>query len=196
MKNFTFLAIALLASVGAYAQFNQGRMLVGGSAEFSTSTDKDKSGSTTVTNGTFTSLSIAPSFGYFVIDNLAVGASLSLSLSKWNSKRSNGTDYNATAIQFQPFARYYLPIGLFFQGKVGLGTTKTKYDDDNIDESKNNTTSLALSAGYPIFLSDNVALEPEIGFRAGRSKDPDSGSKDLHSGIFMRIGFQIYLGNK
>src|SRR5687768_3204841 len=115
MKKVTFLVVALVASLGAFAQFNQGRMIVGGSAEFRTDTDKDKSGGTTVTNGTTTSLSIDPNFGYFVIDNLAVGASLGLSLSKWNSKGSNGTDSNTTSINFAPFARYYLPFGLFFQ---------------------------------------------------------------------------------
>jgi outer membrane protein len=195
MKKVTLLVVALFASLGAFAQFNKGRMIVGGTAEFSTNTNKNRSGGTTVTNGTTTSLSISPNFGYFVIDNLAVGASLGLSLSKWNSKGSNGTDSNTTSINFGPFARYYLPFGLFFQGKFNLGTRKTTYDE-LFDDNKYNTSSFALSAGYPIFLSDNVALEPEVGYRTSRFKASDSNAKDIDSGIFMRIGFQIYLGKK
>jgi outer membrane protein len=195
MKGITFFAITMLASMSALAQFNQGRMLVGGSAEFRTIADKNKSGGTTTTNGNRTSMSVSPSFGYFVIDQLAVGASVDMAVSKWNAKTSNDVDNNTTSIQFQPFVRYYLPAGVFFQGKFGLGTAKTTYDE-TYDDSKYNTSSLALSAGYAIFLSDNVALEPELGYRTSKFKNTDSDTKNINSGIFLRIGFQIYLGNK
>jgi outer membrane protein len=195
MKNITFFAIATLASVGAFAQFNQGRMLVGGSAEFRTMADKTKSGSTTTTNGNRTTLSVAPSFGYFVINQLAVGAALETGLSKWNAKTSNDIDNTTHSLSFQPFVRYYLPMGVFFQGKFGIGSAKTTYDED-FDDEKYNTSSLALSAGYAFFLSDNVALEPELGYRTSKFKDTDSDTKNINSGLFLRVGFQIYLGNK
>ncbi len=195
MKKFTILAITLFAAVGAFAQFNQGRMLVGGSAEFSTNTNKNKNGSTTVTQGTQTRFTVSPDFGYFIIDNLAIGAELGLTLSKWNSKNNNSADYTGTAVTFSPFVRYYLPMGIFFQGKFGLGTSKTSYDD-SFPDYKYNTSNFALSAGYVIFLTDNVALEPEVGYRTTKLKADDSNTKDINSGIFMRIGFQIYLGNK
>lgn len=194
-KEITILAIIMIASIGAFAQFNQGRMLVGGSAELSTNADKNRNNGTTVTTGNRTSFTLSPDFGYFVIDNLAVGAELSVGLSKWNAKTANGTDNSTTSVQFQPFVRYYLPIPIFFQGKVGLGTSKTSYDE-NFADYKYNTTSLSLSAGYAIFLTDNVALEPELGYRTTRYKGSDSNTKNIDSGIFLRIGFQIYLGNK
>jgi outer membrane protein len=196
MKKITILAISMFAAVGAFAQFNQGRMLVGGSAELSTNTYKDKDGGTTVTNGTSTSLSISPSFGYFVIDNLAVGASLGLGFSKWNDKRAGDGDYTTSSLRIEPFVRYYLPLGIFFQGKFGIGTTKYKYDDNAFNDRKTNSGNLAVSAGYAIFLTDNIALEPELGYRVSRSKYDDSDEKSINGGIFMRIGFQIYLGNK
>ena len=192
MKKITFLGIAMLASFGVFAQFSQGRMLVGGSAEFRTMADKSKSGSTTTTNGNRTTLSVAPSFGYFVIDQLAVGASVETSVSKWNAKAGNDVDNSTHSFQFQPFVRYYLPMGVFFQGKFGLGAGKTTYDDD-FDDFKFNTSSLALTAGYAFFLSDNVALEPELGYRTSKYKNADSDTKNINSGIFLRIGFQIYL---
>lgn len=195
MKKFTILTIAIFASLAVCAQFNRGRMLVGGSAEFSTAADKSKTGGTTVKNGNYTSLTVSPQFGYFVIDNLAVGAALSMGLGKWNAKNDNDDDMTSTSIQFQPFVRYYLPMGIFFQGKVGLGTTKYKYDNSNFDD-KYNTTSLALSGGYALFLADNVAVEPEVGYRITKSKEDDSDVKEIDSGLFIRIGFQIYLGNK
>ena len=130
MKKITILAITLFSSIVGFAQFNQGRMLVGGSAEFRTIADKNKSGGTTTTNGTRTTLSVSPSFGYFVINQLAVGASLDMGLSKWNAKTSNDVDNNTTSNQFHPFFRYYLPAGVLFQVKFVLCTDKNKYDEN------------------------------------------------------------------
>jgi opacity protein-like surface antigen len=192
MKKITILTVILSCSIGVFAQFNQGRMLVGGSAEFRTNTDKSKNGGTTVTNGNLTSLSIAPQFGYFIIDHVAVGAAINLGVSKWNSKSPNNSDRTTTSIEFQPFARYYLPIPIFFQAKFGLGTSKTSYDRN--PEDTYHTTSLALSAGYAIFLTDNIALEPEVGYRTSRFKATDSNTKDIDAGLFLRIGFQLYFG--
>ena len=78
MKKITFFAIAMFATLSSFAQFNQGRMLVGGSAELSTNTNKQKDGNTTTTNSKTTSFTVSPSFGYFVIDQLAVGAAFVL----------------------------------------------------------------------------------------------------------------------
>jgi outer membrane protein len=195
MKKIIFFGVVMALCSSVFAQFNQGRMLVGGSAEFRTMSDKDKSGATTTTNGNRTTMSVSPSFGYFVIDQLAVGASVDMAVTKWNDKSGFDDDNTTTTVQFQPFVRYYLPMGIFFQGKFGLGTAKTTYEDNTAD-NKYNTSSLALSAGYAIFLSDNVALEPELGYRTSKFKNTDSDTKNINSGIFLRIGFQIYLGNK
>ena len=194
MKKITILAIMMFGALGAFAQFNQGRMLVGGSGEFSTETAKSKSGGTSVTQGRWTSFSLSPKFGYFVIDNLAVGAGLGLTLAKWADDDDNDNDYTYTSIEFQPFVRYYLPQGIFFQGQVGIGSSK--YNNDNNNEDKAGVASIALSAGYALFLSDNVAIEPLIGYRSKSLKDKETDVKDIDSGIFLQIGFQIYLGNK
>ena len=194
MKTITILAVMMLGALGAFAQFSQGRMMVGGSAEFSTETEKRKSGGTSVTQGRWTSFSLAPRFGYFVIDNLAVGAGLGLSLAKWADDADNDDDYTYTSIQFQPFVRYYLPQGIFFQGQVGIGSSNYNYN--NTTDYKSGVASIALSAGYALFLSDNVAVEPLIGYRSTSSKNKQTEVKDIDSGIFLQIGFQIYLGNK
>jgi outer membrane protein len=196
MKKITLFAIAMFATLGAFAQFNKGRMLVGGSSEFSTNKNKEKDGNTTTTNSTQTSFSLSPNFGYFVIDQLAVGASLGFGVDKWNDKSGGDFDNSTTSFQIAPFVRYYLPVGVFFQGRFGVGTQKTKFDNDNFGERKYNNSGLSLSAGYVIFLNDYVALEPELGYRTSKSKEKDSDEKDIDSGLFLRIGFQIYLGNK
>jgi opacity protein-like surface antigen len=195
MKKITILVIAMASTFAAFAQYNQGRMLVGGSFELSTKTEKTRNGSQTTTDGTQTVFNVSPRFGYFVIDNLAIGAGVGLQLTKWNSK-ANGNDYNASSISFQPFARYYLPVNVFFHGEFGIGTTHVNYDDINNDEYQYNTINLALGAGYAFFLTDNVAVEPMLSYRFSRGKEDDDDEKDIASGLFLSVGFQIYLGNK
>jgi len=197
MKKITFFVITMFTTLGAFAQFNQGRMLVGGTGEFSTSTAKWKDSNTTNTTSTTTTFSLSPDFGYFVIDRLAVGASVDFSHSKFNDKsNSNLYDYSSVAMGISPFVRYYLPMGVFFEGKFGVGTQKINYDDDSRETGKFSTSGLSLSAGYAIFLTDNVALEPSLGYQTRKFKDNDSEIKNIDSGLFLRIGFQIYLGNK
>ncbi|WP_276372068.1 outer membrane beta-barrel protein [Chryseolinea sp. H1M3-3] len=196
MKKITILMIAMCATVGAYAQFNQGRMLVGGSLAFQSVTSKYKFDGQTTTEGKSTDFSIAPQFGYFVIDNLAVGATLDVTLSKW---KDDDGDYESTAtiLEFQPTVRYYLPMGVFFQGQFGIGTGKYKDDEDgNVDEEKFTRTSFAGAVGYAIFLNDNIAIEPMIGYGSSGDKYKDADYKDINNGLFVRVGIQAYLGNK
>lgn len=195
MKKITILVIAMVASFGALAQFNQGRMLVGGSASLRSTTGKTKDGGQTVTNGTRTDFNLSPRFGYFVIDNLAVGAELGIGLSKWNSK-TNGSDYNTNTLSFGPFVRYYLPVNVFFHGNLNFGTQRTKYENSNFDTGKYNTFGLGIGAGYAWMLNDYIAVEPMLLYGFKRGKDSASDDKYIDSGLSLSVGFQIYLGNK
>ena len=71
-----FLTV-LTAGHSSHAQFNQGRMLVGGVASFSSLTTKD--GSYSTKGNVFT---LSPQVGYFVINHLAVGLDVSFGSSK------------------------------------------------------------------------------------------------------------------
>jgi opacity protein-like surface antigen len=195
MKRITILVIAMASSFAAFAQYNQGRMLVGGSFGLSTNTSKTRDGNQTVTRGTQTVFNLSPRFGYFIIDNLAIGAGVGLGLAKWNSK-NNGTDYNTSSISFQPFVRYYLPVNVFFHGELGIGTSRTKFEGQSFADDKHNTFNFGLGAGYALFLNDNVAVEPMLSYKFTRSKYDEDDERELNSGLFLSVGFQIYLGNK
>lgn len=186
----------MFGTLGAFAQFNQGRMLVGGSFDFSATTNKSKANGRTDTNSKSTSLSFGPQIGYFVIDNLAVGAGLDISLSKW---KQEGSSYESTYTAFvlQPMVRYYLPQGIFFQGQFGIGAGKEKDNySGTVDEEKFNITTWGLAVGYALFLNDNVAVEPQIGYGSAGRKYKDNDVKEIDNGLFISVGIQAYLGNK
>jgi hypothetical protein len=195
-KIVTLFAFALICS-GAFAQFNQGRYLVGGSLGFSATTGKSKTDNATNTNSHTTTIFVSPDAGYFIMDNLAVGAGLSLTSS---TEKGDGTyNYKQTTTMFtlSPFARYYLDQGIFFQGQVGFGSLSYKNKPDNSNTTtttKYGVFNWAIGAGYAYFLNDFVAIEPMIGYKSDALKNKDADVKGIDSGIFLNIGLQVYLG--
>jgi outer membrane protein W len=199
MKKVLFTVAMALAASAVFAQFNQGRMLAGGDFQFSSNTEKGKSGSTEVTIGKTTSFSLGPQFGYFLIDNLAVGASLSVTTSKFKPEDDNDPENSGSELLLAPFVRYYLSQGIFFQGQFGIGSSKEEFSSGNVTvETKYGLSSIGIGAGYAYFLNDHVAIEPLIGYSSvsRKEKDSDPEVKEISSGLFLRVGFQVYLGNK
>jgi hypothetical protein len=194
MKKIT-LCIAACFIIGlANAQFKKGTMLVGGSFGFSSVADKNKTDNTTVVNGRTTSVGLSPQFGYFVIDNLAVGGNLDLQLSRYKQKSAG--DFNSTGSQFSfgPFVRYYFKPGIFVHGAFGAGAARTKFTSStNSEKHKYGLASYTLAVGYAYFLKDNVAVEPMIGVTSSARKLSDADQKIINSSLFLRVGFQIYL---
>ena len=168
-------------------------MLIGGnfSAEFTGT--KSKSGSTTTTLYHTNSITLGPQVGYFIINNVAAGAVLDIQSS--STKYEGSSDkISGTSVLFSPFGRYYLQQGIFFQGRFDVGSRKIKQETG----STTTTTTYGLSggsisAGYALFLADNVALEPQIGYGTIAQKLKSNGVKSIESGLFIRVGFQIYL---
>lgn len=200
MKKLIFTLVLAAVAGAASAQFNQGRMLVGGDFSFSSQTEKSKSGGTTVTFGKTTSIELGPKVGYFLIDNLAVGAALDVSLTKFKPEDADNDSENTfTTFGIAPFVRYYLSQGIFFQGQFGVGSGKNKSTLGSVsNESKFGVTNLNVGAGYAYFLNDNVAIEPMIGYGSTtlNYKDSNPEFKDLRSGLFLQVSIQAYLGSK
>ena len=172
MKKVIFTIVIAAASFAANAQTAQGNWLVGGSASFSS----DKAG----TEGaeSVSTFRIAPSAGYFFMDDLAAGAQVSF--------ENESKDHSA--FFFKPFVRYYfLPIGdnakLLAQGAFGFGSYKPEGGDSQ------SSTQWDISAGPAFFLNQHVALEALLSYGQTKLKDiPASKS------FGVNVGFQIHLG--
>jgi outer membrane protein len=189
MKKTIFTFLVMLISLGSFAQIGKGTMLVGGSFGLSFTTDKTKNDNVTVTNYKESSFSLAPDFGYFVIDNFAVGGSLNLSTTTYKYESNAEPKETITQVALAPFARYYYK-NFFGEGQFGFGTGTYKTGNN---KTTFNTTQWSLAAGYAAFLNDHVAIEPKIGYGSTITKNKDSDVKTLTPGLFVRVGFQIYL---
>lgn len=192
-KIVTAIAFVLLCS-GAYAQFNQGRILAGGSVGFQSQTVKREVNGASNTAGKYNQINFNPKVGYFVIDNLAVGLGVDLASATFKAEGSNNKN-TQSAFTVTPFVRYYLDMGLFFQGQVGFGNQKDKTVADNTTTTtKNNVLDWALGVGYAYFLNDHVAIEPIVYYGSHAEKRDNPDVKDTYAGLGINVGLQVYLG--
>jgi len=153
-----FAMIFALCATNATAQVcPKGAVLLGGSiglTSFSNDGDSD------------VVFSFAPAAGFFIIDDLAIGASLGITVTDGFSQFSVG-----------PFARYYFLKALF--AEAGLNFASTKFEGFDSDSS----TNFGFGLGYSLFLNEGVAIEPGLAFNFG----------DGQTVIGLNIGVQAFL---
>src|SRR6187399_537993 len=108
----------LLSAPAALAQFNKGRWLADGTMSLSANKNESHFG-TSVSNSSSTNFGLSPSVGYFFINQLAGGLTLSFSTTKSTGQSLNpGTGTvedvtrNGNSVSIGPFVRYYLPMGV------------------------------------------------------------------------------------
>jgi hypothetical protein len=198
MKKILTTLLWFIAFHGASAQFiNQGSIMAGGSVYFISGSSKVKTGSTTISYGHRNTFTIAPEFGYFIINNLALGADLSLSFSKHTPDDANDDRSKYTSIQVSPFMRYYLSKGIFFEGQIGAGSgiSKSTTPGNTTREYKLTSTNWSLTAGYASFITNNIAIEPMLGYAVTITDDKNFTAEDesINSSFLFKIGLQIYL---
>jgi outer membrane protein len=183
MKKTLLTICALMLLNAAFAQFNQGRMLVGGSLGFSSTSNKANSGGTITSDNKETILSVSPNFGYFVVDNVAVGGSLTYISDTYKS--TGGYSSTSSELLIGPFVRYYVAPGFFGQGAVAIGSESGPTA---------NLTKWSLGVGYAHFLNDHVAIEPLIYY--GSLTGKNNGVTASTSGLYFSVGIQAYLGDR
>lgn len=156
--------------------------------------------------------SISPTIGYFLIDNLVVGAKVNFSGFKDTRDRSgefsSESESRGRGISFAPFARYYFNTGKikpYVSGSVGFGSNRTRSEGTivindvtnsfEIDEKGRNTIYTA-TGGVAIFLTKDVSIDAGIQYSNStfkRESDDGSETRNTNSGINLIGGISIYL---
>lgn len=130
-------------------------------------------------------LVLEPRAGYFISDNIALGAQAQLGLALYDG----GENFN---YGLTPFVRYYFPEGAsptsrwFGEALVGFAGSSLKDSDGDAVFS----SVLGLRAGYAHFVARNIAIEGTLNYtRTSADISVDTGT----SGLSLGVGFQIYL---
>lgn len=190
----------LFAGFTGFSQTTKGRIIVSGAAGLNVSAgtvnheyDGNEFGEIKQTTIQFT-----PSFGYFVIDNLAVG--LSGNISSTTQKDDESDDkYNSTSLAIAPTAMYFFPVDgkikPFVQLAVGLSSTTNKYTPDEGPNDKESYSGLLMSGGGGVafFINDNVSFNGGLSYNRTSMTDSDDDNYKLKQGILSgNIGVSVY----
>ncbi|SNT07203.1 Outer membrane protein beta-barrel domain-containing protein [Ekhidna lutea] len=172
MKRLLLLTF-LAGSFGlANAQTEEGGWLVGATSNLNfTSTKADGADNSSNHFG------LNAGAGYFVIDNLAAGLNLGF------NSFSEG-DVSGNSFLIGPFARYYVN-GVFFVG--ASFSSESGSSENEFTEFDYSRTIFGLEAGYPVWIVDNVAVEPALVYTSRKSDD------FVNSNSFgLNVGFRLY----
>jgi outer membrane protein W len=185
------LSFILLAPIciGAQAQTTQGSLMLGGGISFSSSKNEGSEGDYKTTSFAF-----IPSVGYFVVDNLAVGANLSLQSDKTTGGINGNYEAKQTSLAVGPFARYYIFTSnekFAFMAEAGLlfGSGKQESNNNN-STTKSSSVNFYVSPGFTYFLTDKWGVELQLEGLTYSSYDPNKDiENDKRSGFGLGVDF-------
>jgi outer membrane protein len=174
MKQMRMLLVlaGLFSAFYGWAQPSQGWWMVAGSAGFNSYSFGDYTASV---------IYVDPRAGYFVTDQIEVGAEIQIEL--------YGGDDEGNSLGVGPFARYYFnksgPARFF--GHVGVNISSFKFDKD---EDAISNFGFDLGAGVDYFLNEHVALEAMLAFNSNKDNDDDESATN----IGLNIGVAAFIG--
>jgi len=146
---------------------------------------------------TGTSLSLSPTFGYFILDGLVLGLSPSFSynVSKNTGKNSliveeEKSEGNSYTIGISPFIKYYFKSCIFVGLKSGYSYSSSKNITSGLKYTSNDFT-ISPYLGYAIFINSKISIEPCINYFYNKSTSKSSVSNS--NSLYFSIGFQVFL---
>ncbi|GAA0721988.1 outer membrane beta-barrel protein [Aquimarina litoralis] len=166
MKKLILTAIAVFALTFANAQdggFAKGDVFLSGSFGYNSTKTGD------IKNNSF---EFTPRAGFFVSDNIAVGARLGFTTSKQETPLTE--DLKTNTFNIGGFGRYYFTPSNKFSifGELGLEYASSK-TEQGAGELKINGFGVNVGPGVSYFLSDHFALEAFWGALGYATAKPD-----------------------
>jgi len=196
MKKLITILFAGLLSLGLSAQTEQGTIIIEGGSDLnfsslkvsSISVDGEDLDDDFLPEDATSDLGFSVTGAYFLMDGLAAGLLIDYS-------SSTTGDNSSTSMTFGPMVRYYIgESGLWGQASYGMGSSSEKDEDDTYDGPK--ISMLAIGAGYALYLSDNISLNPSLGYvMATATQDEGVEVETKIGGIVFSVGIAVHLGN-
>ncbi|WP_306566151.1 OmpW family outer membrane protein [Flavobacterium lindanitolerans] len=190
MKKIVLTVAAVFAFGFANAQeetsegFKKGDVFISGAVSF---------GSTKTGDFKTSDFEIAPSAGYFVTDNIALGLAFGYGSSKVDVGTADATN---STLSVGAFGRYYFTPASKFSIFGQLGVNYMSYDNEfdaeagTLGEFKGDGFGVAVAPGVSYFLAKNFAIEASFGILGFETTKPDAdGAEKTNSfdfGLDMR----------
>jgi len=151
-------------------------------------------------------LSITPSYGYFIVNNLCVGANVNTSFGGSTTKPYTDLPELKThtrSLGAGPMVRYYLPLDskLYAYATASYTWVGSKFEYESFDEAdrivttnaKSHYTLLDAGLGLSYFINPGTALEAGFAYTHAGYKDDNGNTTQKTNVIALNIGFRIFL---
>ncbi|WMX14849.1 MULTISPECIES: outer membrane beta-barrel protein [unclassified Aureispira] len=185
------------------AQTKKGNFMIGGELGLSTASSTVSVNGSETEGSSATQFNIAPSVGYFFVNNFATGIGIDYTLS---TVKNNNRDELDSDLLFGPFLRYYIPFGdkaLFFETDFGYGNSTDNITINNEQQlAVTNVFAFSIGPGFTIFSNDNIGIEALAKYNFASSNSiltangVETTSYSLTHAFDFSIGLQVYLGRK
>jgi len=179
MKKSLLVVAALL--VAGFAQAQDNKMWLSGTAMFSSSTNDPSDAKSS-------SWEFGPAFGYMINENIAVGLGLSIGGDTEESTiyvDLDGDGFPETSVDVEiktstfgvaPFLRYYKSLGdnVSMYGELEIGFASGKIDSGAPDDLKFSSFGVGVAPGIQYWFHDNWSVNAEwglLGFNSSTVKD-------------------------
>jgi outer membrane protein len=212
MKNTIIVALAFFSSLPAFAQISKGTSTWGGNISLLRQSNRyiyegyypQYNNSKYKTN----TLSITPSYGYFVVNNLSVGANVSGLLSHSVSEPpalsgSPELESSSRSIGVGPAVRYYLPLDdklyAYAASSYAWFWSRNKFEynfgnnDIGTSKSRSRYTTWDAGLGLSYFVNPSTALEAGFAYTNARYKDDNGDISTKTNNISFHAGFRVFL---
>jgi outer membrane protein len=202
MKNLTKLLMVVAVftmTTGSFAQTKKGNFVLSGGTglQFTSSNVKYVYDGETQEKETISSFSFVPTFAYFVMDDLAIGLTSTITSTTYKSEDGDKDKSNITMIL--PTAIYYFPL----EGKirpiaqigVGLSSQSNKYIPKSGSDEKTSASGLAINfgGGVSYFVKENISINLGLSYTLVNLTDGDDNKGKMKQGNFgSNIGLAIY----
>ena len=176
--------------------FDAGTKSVGGGVNFvmDKNTQEYSYGSVSFTNETTTTnFMIMPSGSYFVIDNLAIGGNLSMSMVSTEStfEVCVGDECESETYSSSDDPDFENPMGFGFSGAYYKGNMYGHAGYQEPDNTVDDNEYLEFGAGYLYQLSDNIFVDTKVSYRHMLGEAlPDMGDDDVEG--FSETNLTLY----
>jgi hypothetical protein len=184
----SYLLLASLITMSAFAQVEKGKISIGGSSIFGVSAYKNhtKTDDYEYTNEKTTSITLNPQIGFFVANGLSIGFNVSSGINIYDED-----SYKTTAISFGlgPFVKYYYGtykvkpmLAASFGGTFTHEKIKSTSEKANIG-----SLNASIGGGLGIFPNEKVALDIIMGFMYDNQKQLNDNEDNFH---YITSGFR------
>ncbi len=166
MKHFFMAAVLALAGSGAFAQIQQGTVVLSGSVSMNRTGFTTEANQSEQINKT-TSLGFNPAMGYLIKDNLAAGAALLLTYNSYAQQSSRTRVYS---VGLSPYLRKYWPVAeqLYLTGTASVfgSVGYSKLTSENLNDTGNLGNSYSFGAnlapGLTFFVTERLSLNSSL----------------------------------